>query len=113
MTCNPVSSGGHKYIIVIVDYFNKWEEVMPTFKFDGEMTTCFAFNKIVARFGITKQIFTDHGSHFQNRMMIELTTFLGFKQDHPSSFYQQANVQVEVVNKTLKTILKRTINASR
>ena len=45
-------------------------------------------------------------------MMMELTTMLGFRQEHSSSFYPQANDQVEVVNKTLKTILKRTINVA-
>ena len=30
VTCNPVSTGGHKYIIVTMDYFTKWEEEMPT-----------------------------------------------------------------------------------
>ena len=45
-------------------------------------------------------------------MMTKLTTILGFRQEHSSSFYPQANGQVEAVNKTLKTILKHTINAS-
>ena len=45
-------------------------------------------------------------------MMTKLTTMLGFRQEHSSSFYPQANGQVEAVNKTLKTILKRTINAA-
>ena len=36
VTCNPASAGGHKYIIVAVDYFTKWAEEMPTFKADGE-----------------------------------------------------------------------------
>ena len=45
--------------------------------------------------------------------MIELSTMLGFKKDHSPSFYLQANGQVEAFNKTLKTILKRTINANR
>ena len=53
-------------------------------------------------FGIPKQIVTDHGIHFQNKMMTELATMLGFKQDHSSLFYPQANGQVEFVNKTLK-----------
>ena len=38
---------------------------------------------------------------------------LGFRQEHSSSYYPQANGQVEAVNKTLKTILKRTIDATR
>ena len=44
--------------------------------------------------------------------MTELTTMLGFRQEHSSSFYPQANIQVEAVNKTLNTILKCTINAA-
>ena len=45
-------------------------------------------------------------------MMTELTTMLGFRQEHSSSFYPQANGQVEAVNKNLKTILNHTINAA-
>ena len=45
-------------------------------------------------------------------MMTELTTMLGFRQEHSSSFYPQENGQVEAVNKNLKTIFKCTINAT-
>eukprot|EP00253_Pinus_taeda_P012155 PITA_12155 len=31
MTCNPHSSRGHSYIIVVVDYFTKWAKEMPTY----------------------------------------------------------------------------------
>ena len=79
MTCNPASAGGHKYIIVVVDYFMKWAEGMRTFKSDGETTAFFVFNQIIAWFGIPKVIVTDHGSHFQNSMMKELTMILGFR----------------------------------
>ena len=113
VTCNLVSAGGNKLIIVAVDYFTKWIEGMPTFKVDQETAAFFMFNQIITRFGIPKVILTDHGSQFQNSMMIELTTTLGFRQEHSSSFYPQANSQVEAVNKNLKTIIKRTINAAR
>ena len=43
MTCNPVSVGGHKHIIVAVDYFMKWVEAMPTFKAHEE-TAAFSFS---------------------------------------------------------------------
>ena len=91
VTCNPASVGGHKYIIVAMDYFTKWVEAMPTFRADGETAGFFMFNQIIARFGIPKVIVTDHGSHFQNRMMTELTTMLGFRQEHSCLFYPQAN----------------------
>jgi hypothetical protein len=105
-TCNPPFTRGHHYIIVAIDYFMKWVEAMPTFKDDGETATLFFFNQIIARFNIPRDIVTDHGSHFQNKMMSELTSNLGLRQEHSSPYYPQVNGQVEDVNKSLKTILQ-------
>jgi hypothetical protein len=63
-TCHPASARGNHYIIVAVDYIKKWVEAMKTFNNDGDTSTLFIFNQIVARFNIHKDIFTDHGSHF-------------------------------------------------
>ena len=79
MTCNPASAGGHKHIIVTVDYFTKWAEEMPTFKANGETTSFFVFNHIISRFSIPKVIITNHDSHFQNNMMMELIAMLRFR----------------------------------
>ena len=79
---------------------------MPIFKYDGETFTHFIFNQIITRFDIPKELFTDHGRHFQNRMMEELALKLGYKQEHSSSYYPQVNGQVEAVNKSLKSILQ-------
>ena len=65
VTYNPFSAEGHKYIIVVVDYFTKWAEEIPTYKADKETAVFFIFNQIITRFGIPKEIVTDHGSHFQ------------------------------------------------
>jgi len=112
-TCKPPSAQGHRYIIVAVNYFTKWVEAMPTFKDDGETAALFLFNQIIAQFGVPREIVTDHGSHFQNQMMTELTSKLGLRQEHSSPYYPQANGQVEAVNKTLKTMLQRTINSAK
>jgi hypothetical protein len=72
-TCQPTSTRRYRYFIGTIDYFTKWVEAMPTFSNDKEMTALFVFNHIIARFGILKDIVTDHGSHFQNKMMSKLT----------------------------------------
>eukprot|EP00253_Pinus_taeda_P013457 PITA_13457 len=112
-TCNPPLATNHKYIIVAVDYLTKWAEAMPTYKNDSDTETLFLFNQVISRFGVPRVIFTDHGSHFQNQLMSELASKLGFHQEHLSPYYPQANGQVEAVNKTLKTILQRTIDKNR
>jgi transposase InsO family protein len=45
--------------------------------------------------------------------MSELTSNLGLRQEHSSPYYPQVNGQVEAVNKSLKTILQRTINSAK
>ena len=90
-TCHPPSAQGHKYVIMAVDCFTKWVEAMLTYLNDGKIATLFTFNHIIARFGVPKQLVTDHESHFQNAMMIELSGQLGFRQEHSSPYYPQAN----------------------
>ena len=98
--------GGHHHIIVAVVYFTKWAEAMPMVKSDGEIAAHFVFNQIITRFGILKELVTDNGRQVQNRMMEELALKLGYKKEHSSSYYPQVNGYVEVVNKSLKSILQ-------
>ena len=42
-------------------------------------------------------------------MMTELTSMLGFRQDQSSSYYPQANGQVEAINGVLKTMIRRLV----
>ena len=93
MDYSPTSTGGNQHIIVVVDYFTKWVEAMPTIKYDGKTATFFVFNQIIALFRIPRDIVTDHGNHFQNEMMKELASKLGFKHDHSSPYYTQYNIQ--------------------
>ena len=60
---------------------------MPTFLVDDKTTTTFVFNHIIARFDVPQAIITDHGSHFQNIMMTELTDQLGLRHDSYTPYY--------------------------
>jgi hypothetical protein len=106
MQCKPTSAGGHGYIIVVVDYFTKWAEAMPTFLNDGRTAALFVFNHIITHFGVPRAIVTDHGAHFKNQMMSELHAKLGFRHENSSPYYPQANGQVEAINKVLKTMIQ-------
>jgi hypothetical protein len=109
MTCHHHLTEGHGYIIVAVDYFMKWAEVMQTFNNTGNTTTLFIFNHIIAQFGIPQAIVTDHSSHFRNFMMSELTEKLGLRHENSTPYYPQASGQVEAINKVLVTMLRRMI----
>ena len=109
MHCKTTSAGGNGYIIIAVEYFTKWAEAVPTYAEDGNTATLFLFNHIIARFGVLQSIVTDHGSHFHNQMMEELSSKLGFRHEKYTPYYPQANGQVEDINKVLKTMLHRMV----
>lgn len=44
MPCNPPSTQGHHYIMIVVDYFTKIIEVMPMHLNNGNVATLFSFN---------------------------------------------------------------------
>ena len=59
-------------------------------------TALFLFNHIISRFDIPRAIVTDYGSHFQNKMMAELNTKLGFCHDKSTPYYPQENDQMNL-----------------
>ena len=87
MHCRPTSAGGHGYIIVVMYYFTKWAEAIPTYAEYGKKTALFLFNHIISRFRTPRAMVTDHRSHFQNKMMEELSAKLGFFHDNSKPYY--------------------------
>jgi len=58
---------------------------------------------------VPQAIITNHGSHFHDYMMADLTSKLGLRHDISTPYYPQPNSQVEAVNKVLVTMLQTTI----
>ena len=88
-------------------------EEIPTYVEDGKTISLFIFIHIIARFEVPQAIVIDHGSHFQNKMMSELSSKLGFLHDNSTPYYPQDNGQVEAINKVLKTMLQRMVGQAK
>ena len=67
MTCNPPSIGNHKYIIVVIDYFTKWVEAIPTMRANDVVIMDFLKNNILSRFGCPRILVTDNEPAFNSR----------------------------------------------
>ena len=99
MHCIPTSIGGNGNIIVIVDYFTKWDEAMPTYAEDDKTASLIFFNHVIARFGVPQAIITDHCSLSKNQMTSKLSVKPGFCHDNSTLYYPKANGQFEEINK--------------
>ena len=80
MDCNLTLVEEKHDIILVVEYFTELVEAMSTIKSNGETTTHFILNHIMSYFGVFKGLITDHGRHFQNKMMYDLPLKLGYKK---------------------------------
>ena len=72
------------YIFMVVDYFTKWAEAMPTFNNTTNATTCVFFNHVITQFRVPLQLVFDHEKHFENEIFVEFSSKLGFFDDFSS-----------------------------
>ncbi|XP_058741134.1 uncharacterized protein LOC131613485 [Vicia villosa] len=108
----PTSSKGQRYILVGIDYFTKWVEVVSLVNVDQEMVIDFIQRQILYRFGIpetitTETITTDQGSVFTGRKMQEFSKEMGLKLLISTPYYAQPNEQVEAANKVIIGLIKK------
>jgi hypothetical protein len=62
--------GGFTHLLVAIDKFSKWVEVLPITNLRAEQALTF-FIDIVYRFGVPSSIITDNGSQFTGRRFVE------------------------------------------
>jgi len=107
---HPKSSKGHRFILVGIDYFTKWIEVIPLPKVDQKAVISFIKNHIPCRFEVPGTIITDQGSAFVGRETVDFVEQAGFKLFTSTPYYAQANGQVEAANKTINDLIKKRID---
>ncbi|RDX95954.1 Gypsy retrotransposon integrase-like protein 1, partial [Mucuna pruriens] len=64
----PVSNG-YSYILLTVDYVSRWVEATATETNDAKVIVDCLKSNIFCRFGVSKALISDQGSHFCNKAM--------------------------------------------
>lgn len=58
------SSGCHKWILVVANYFTKWIEVVPKKKATSKVVINFLMENIITRFGVPARLIINNGMCF-------------------------------------------------
>ncbi|GKC90879.1 reverse transcriptase domain-containing protein [Tanacetum coccineum] len=99
---------GNKYILVAVDYLSKWVEAKALPTNDARVVVKF-LKSLFARFGTPRAIISDRGTHFCNDQFAKVMSKYGVTHRLATAYHPQTSGQVEVSNRGLKRILKRTV----
>ena len=100
---------GKECILVAVDYVSKWVEAIPTMTNDHREVLRFVTRCIFTQYGCPRAIISDNGSHFNNSHFWALLKKYGVHHRITTPYHPLGNVQVEVSNREVKTILKKII----
>ena len=103
-------SDGKEYILVAVDDVSKWVKEIPTRTNDHREVLRFITRCIFAQYGCPRAIISDGGSHFNNSHFLALLKKYRVHHRITTPYHPQANGQVEVSNREVKTILKKIIH---
>nr|GEV54248.1 reverse transcriptase domain-containing protein [Tanacetum cinerariifolium] len=106
------SSRGNRYILVAVEYLSKWVEAktLPT---NYARVVVKFLKSLFARFGTPRAIISDHGTHFCNDKFAKVMFKYGVTHCLATAYHPQKSGQVEVSDRGLKRILKRTVGENR
>ncbi|KAL5545155.1 hypothetical protein UlMin_008939 [Ulmus minor] len=75
--------------------------------------TNFIWKHIICRFGIPRELVSDHGTQFENEKLRSICRNLGITKSFSSPAHPKSNGQVEAVNKTIKYTLKKKFEKSK
>ncbi|KAL5539602.1 hypothetical protein UlMin_044178 [Ulmus minor] len=73
----------------------------------------FIWKNIVCRFGVPRELVSDHGTQFENEKLQSICDRLGIIKVFSSPAHPKSNGQVEAVNKTIKQTLKKKLEKSK
>nr|GEV94167.1 reverse transcriptase domain-containing protein [Tanacetum cinerariifolium] len=98
-----------KKVFDSVDYLSKWVEAKALPTNDARVVVKF-LKSLFSRFGTPKAIISDRGTHFCNDQFSKVMSKYGVTHRLSTANHPQISGQVEVTNRGLKRILKRTVD---
>src|SRR6266540_1302886 len=97
----PITREGNRYIVVAMDYFSRWPEARPLKTANADTVAIFLYEKIICRFGVSRILQSDRGTHFVNELIQRLTKRFKIRYSLSLPYHPQSNRLVERFNKTL------------
>uniref|UniRef100_A0ABD2WNL9 Endonuclease n=1 Tax=Trichogramma kaykai TaxID=54128 RepID=A0ABD2WNL9_9HYME len=100
----PASKGGVRYVLVFVDLFTKYVELIGLRKANGKAVVKAMDELIINRWGCPRYLLTDNGTEFVNKDVGQYLASLGVEQTTIPPYIARCN-PTERVNRNLRSMI--------
>ncbi|XP_019425133.1 PREDICTED: uncharacterized protein K02A2.6-like [Lupinus angustifolius] len=102
---NPKASNGHRFILVAIDYFIKWVEVVSYNSITRKVFVRFLQREIICRYEMSERRVTDNGTNLNGGEVEGLCNKFKIKHHNSTSYWPKMNGVVELANKNIKKMV--------
>ncbi|UYV84370.1 K02A2.6-like [Cordylochernes scorpioides] len=105
----PVTEGGNRYILVVMDYFTKWPEAYAIPNQEATTVAKVLMDNLICRFGVPMELHSYQGRKFEAGVFQELCRLLGIRKTRTTPLHPQSDEMVERFNKTMEVNLSKVV----
>ena len=109
----PLTFSGNRFLLVIVDCFSKWPEVIPLKNKRASSVARAFVEQVVSRHGVPLEVHTDQGRNFESKLFKEIVFLLGIKKTRTTPLHPQSDGQVERQYLTILNYLAKFISENQ
>ena len=109
----PTTKKGHKYVLVIQDYFSKWVEAFPLRQHTAPVVARVLVREYFCRYGAPERLHTDQGTEFNSALMRSIYDLWGVSKTRTSPYTPWSDGMVERCNRSLKCLISTHVGDDR
>jgi len=107
---HPTSKRSNRFILTMVDCFSRYLIAVPI-RNKYATTVAKAVNRyLFARWGLCRELLTDQGTEFDNKLMKTLCKQYGVRKVRTSGYRPSANGRIERLHRSLNALLAKMVN---
>uniref|UniRef100_A0A1B0D850 RNA-directed DNA polymerase n=1 Tax=Phlebotomus papatasi TaxID=29031 RepID=A0A1B0D850_PHLPP len=106
----PRTPRGSKYVLVVMDYFTKWPELLAIPDQSTVTVADALVDQVITRFGVPCEIHSDQGRNFESEVMAEVFKILGTEHTRTTPLRPQSDGMVERANRTILQFLSKFVD---
>ena len=100
---------GHEYVVIIVEHFSKWIELVPLVSLDAASTAAAFHERVLARYGAPVEVVTDNGAEYHGEFSVLLKQH-GIDQVEIPAGHPSSNGMAERIVNVLKLALRKFVS---